>query len=219
MYQPPIRPNEIYHYGIKRRSGRYPWGSGERPYQDTDKDKKNIKLKKGTHVSRLSLTENENIPNVRKYVSMQDVPEEIWMRIMKDGYSKKGYEYLYSKKYETLRDVKIASVKTAKKEYDKWYDAHKSALSINLPIIIEDWSESTGGVKTGDQKEDFFKQLGMMNIVNKSYLDHMKRKGYDGLKDVYGVKTGGDKSIIILDPDNTLDLKEQYRIKLGGQSS
>ncbi len=25
--------NELYHYGIKRRSGRYPWGSGERPFQ------------------------------------------------------------------------------------------------------------------------------------------------------------------------------------------
>ncbi len=25
--------NELYHYGIPRRSGRYPWGSGERPYQ------------------------------------------------------------------------------------------------------------------------------------------------------------------------------------------
>ena len=25
--------NDILHYGIKRRSGRYPWGSGENPYQ------------------------------------------------------------------------------------------------------------------------------------------------------------------------------------------
>ena len=25
--------DEVYHYGIKRRSGRYPWGSGEDPYQ------------------------------------------------------------------------------------------------------------------------------------------------------------------------------------------
>lgn len=24
---------ELYHIGVKRRSGRYPWGSGERPYQ------------------------------------------------------------------------------------------------------------------------------------------------------------------------------------------
>lgn len=29
--------NELYHYGIKRRSGRYPYGSGERPFQG-DKD-------------------------------------------------------------------------------------------------------------------------------------------------------------------------------------
>lgn len=34
MYQRPIRSDEIYHYGIKRRSGRYPYGSGDRPYQD-----------------------------------------------------------------------------------------------------------------------------------------------------------------------------------------
>lgn len=25
--------DELYHYGVKRRSGRYPWGSGEDPYQ------------------------------------------------------------------------------------------------------------------------------------------------------------------------------------------
>lgn len=27
---------DVLHFGIKRRSGRYPWGSGERPYQDRD---------------------------------------------------------------------------------------------------------------------------------------------------------------------------------------
>lgn len=27
------KSSELYHFGIKRRSGRYPWGSGERPYQ------------------------------------------------------------------------------------------------------------------------------------------------------------------------------------------
>ena len=35
-----IRPDyiqfkELYHYGIPRRSGRYPWGSGDRPFQST----------------------------------------------------------------------------------------------------------------------------------------------------------------------------------------
>ena len=27
--------NVLMHYGVKRRSGRYPWGSGEDPYQHT----------------------------------------------------------------------------------------------------------------------------------------------------------------------------------------
>ena len=28
----------LEHYGIKRRSGRYPWGSGDDPYQHTNGD-------------------------------------------------------------------------------------------------------------------------------------------------------------------------------------
>lgn len=32
---PPLRPDELMHYGIPRRSGRYPYGSGDRPYQST----------------------------------------------------------------------------------------------------------------------------------------------------------------------------------------
>ena len=28
-----LQQNELMHYGVKRRSGRYPWGSGEDPYQ------------------------------------------------------------------------------------------------------------------------------------------------------------------------------------------
>ena len=28
-----MRRDELMHYGMPRRSGRYPWGSGEDPYQ------------------------------------------------------------------------------------------------------------------------------------------------------------------------------------------
>ena len=33
--KPPLSElvDELYHYGVKRRSGRYPWGSGKEPYQ------------------------------------------------------------------------------------------------------------------------------------------------------------------------------------------
>ena len=29
----PIAEDILMHYGVKRRSGRYPWGSGDSPYQ------------------------------------------------------------------------------------------------------------------------------------------------------------------------------------------
>ena len=32
-YIPEMSEDELMHYGVKRRSGRYPWGSGENPYQ------------------------------------------------------------------------------------------------------------------------------------------------------------------------------------------
>ena len=30
--------DSLMHYGIKRRSGRYPWGSGDDPYQHSGRD-------------------------------------------------------------------------------------------------------------------------------------------------------------------------------------
>lgn len=46
-----FKMNELYHYGIPRRSGRYPWGSGDRPFQSSGgsagpKKKSNWKLKR-----------------------------------------------------------------------------------------------------------------------------------------------------------------------------
>lgn len=44
---------ELYHYGMPRRSGRYPWGSGTRPYQGLEgtpeyDDTKRKAIKSGT---------------------------------------------------------------------------------------------------------------------------------------------------------------------------
>lgn len=39
-------PRSFMHYGIKKRSGRYPYGSGERPYQDQEPARAEIEAKK-----------------------------------------------------------------------------------------------------------------------------------------------------------------------------
>lgn len=35
-------PRELYHFGIPHRSGRYPWGSGSRPYQSEEAKKERL---------------------------------------------------------------------------------------------------------------------------------------------------------------------------------
>lgn len=52
--------NELYHYGIKRKSGRYPYGSGERPYQDSERTKKIAKkVEKGQSRGKWTRTYNK----------------------------------------------------------------------------------------------------------------------------------------------------------------
>lgn len=46
FYRTPLKPDEIYHFGTKRHSGRYPWGSGNRPYQSAEQEKKKKYQKK-----------------------------------------------------------------------------------------------------------------------------------------------------------------------------
>lgn len=55
----------IIHFGIKRKSGRYPWGSGERPHQSEEKGKsgeetsqneENPEKKKKFHLSKRQKT-------------------------------------------------------------------------------------------------------------------------------------------------------------------
>lgn len=47
----------LSHYGTKRHSGRYPWGSGKEPYQN-EKDS-------GSHTKRLITKDDFSLPNIR----------------------------------------------------------------------------------------------------------------------------------------------------------
>lgn len=52
--------NELYHYGIKRRSGRYPWGSGDRPYQ-RDKGLQNLKNAYSNNLEKFGKDREHNV--------------------------------------------------------------------------------------------------------------------------------------------------------------
>lgn len=65
----------IAHYGVKRRSGRYPWGSGDRPYQgDASKYIEKYKRKQTLLENRI---ENRHDKNTRKTIKLEAKAERL----------------------------------------------------------------------------------------------------------------------------------------------
>lgn len=81
----------IEHYGMPRRSGRYPYGSGEHPYQST-----------GGFAKSVHETGDKKIPNAKKltdykgklyFISQEDMDgKELTPRVADNYFTKNGYE-------------------------------------------------------------------------------------------------------------------------------
>lgn len=63
---------ELYHYGMPRRSGRYPWGSGQRPYQD---DEGKYFKTKDTVMTKEEAVKRGSASDVAKYFNDLDKSE------------------------------------------------------------------------------------------------------------------------------------------------
>lgn len=206
-----MNENYLAHYGIKRRSGRYPWGSGNRPYQSLAKT--DITLKKGTKMSRLSLSKNENVKGVRKFVSIGGKTEKKWEKLFSEGYAEQGYKYLYSNRYKAVKDIKVASEETSVKELYNWLNKSPARFS----IVAENVQRNLGsmGLKpTYDFNTDFFRSVVLNQPMNSSYFDHMKEVGYQAIADIYGRSSGAERSIILLTPDEAIKQVRQKTIKI-----
>lgn len=82
----PIGAEELYHYGIPRKSGRYPYGSGKEPYQDNPEKRR--------------LNKDESAP---KATSKR--PESIWAKRRKAQASESAKKTSNKKKKEYVREV------------------------------------------------------------------------------------------------------------------
>ena len=76
--------DELYHYGIPRKSGRYPYGSGKEPYQDDPKKRR--------------LNKDESAP---KAISKR--PESIWAKHRRLQAEKRNAELREAKRKAAIR--------------------------------------------------------------------------------------------------------------------
>lgn len=78
--------DELYHYGIPRKSGRYPYGSGKEPYQDDPKKRR--------------LNKDESAPKAR---SAAKKPESIWAKHRRLQAEKRDAELREAKQKAAVR--------------------------------------------------------------------------------------------------------------------
>lgn len=76
--------DELYHYGVPRKSGRYPYGSGKEPYQDNPKKRR--------------LNKDESAP---KAISKR--PESIWAKHRRLQAEKRNAELREAKRKAAIR--------------------------------------------------------------------------------------------------------------------
>lgn len=69
-----IRDDELYHYGILRKSGRYPWGSGENPYQRNASFITYVRDLKSSGMSQADIANALGIPTtkLRSYIAIAE---------------------------------------------------------------------------------------------------------------------------------------------------
>lgn len=83
----PMGAEELYHYGVPRKSGRYPYGSGKEPYQDNPKKRR--------------LNKDESAP---KATSKR--PESIWAKHRRAQAEKKATKDREARKAKVEKEAK-----------------------------------------------------------------------------------------------------------------
>lgn len=182
-------------------------GTKAKVIEKADLRSKDYVVKKGSTVSRLSTKKVENVPDARKYVSLTDRPEQKW----KDLFTR-SYDFVYEHRYKTIKDLKVSSIDKNVEVFTKMV-MNDPDFTREVLNSINYHEYATGAKRTGDFTDDFFRSIGMQTEASSKYFKEMASKGYDAIADKYGIETGADQSVIVLQPDKTLKLKSSKPVK------
>lgn len=103
--------SDIMHFGIKRRSGRYPWGSGERPYQSSPSPPRNETPEQREERKQKVLKTARSATEVAEFVNeltnkeLKDALDRIDLNRKLLSYTKQEKEYGIRKVDEAMKKV------------------------------------------------------------------------------------------------------------------
>lgn len=153
-----MNQNELFHYGVKRRSGRYPYGSGERPYQSEPSKRLTTEdLKKAieTGSTRAAFNEKHTIPKGTTFYRVTSNKNE------KGGTGASTYVSYLPPERDLYRGGYIRFRDKAKKAYER---TMKSNVDITVPSRKETMEVVNNVVKKNPalRKESVESLLNMM---------------------------------------------------------
>lgn len=196
--------DELYHEGKKRRSGRYPWGSGEVPYQHESWFMKNVRelraegLDDKEIAKRLSMTPSEF---KRKYSNEQNM-----MKLMEHDFA------------VTLRDKGVSTSEIARRvgknesTVRSWLDekrAERASQAFDIADQLQDEIDSGSYLQIGTGVE---KYINCTPTRFKQAVKELEDRGYT-VENLYieqlGRNDGAKTTVTVLAPPN-MSLQELY---------
>ena len=130
--------SELYHYGTPRHSGRYPWGSGENPYQHTDtflSRYRELKAKGMTQSQIASAMNFKSTTELRAKLSVESDNEKAEIVSQVLALKAKGYSNV---KIGEMMGMNESSVRSYIKQSEtQRYDATKATADMLMQQVAE----------------------------------------------------------------------------------
>lgn len=126
--------NDLLHYGIKRRSGRYPWGSGENPYQSEGGKKQEESRRFKNDEEKAKILRTGSATDIIKYqdeLTTQELQNALnRIRIKRDLRNISREELSYGFTATDIAMKKVGKVKTWGKTWVDLYNIIEDILKI-----------------------------------------------------------------------------------------
>lgn len=165
---------ELYHYGVKRRSGRYPYGSGERPFQGETKKEIREGVRKAKSRGRMSKRKDGSFWNSHEIANKMDY----------NLTNKEGQKSIH--KLKSLSDSLDSEVKEFPNTFKQEFNNAVKTRGFKKDVYDRLYENSKGS-----------------SIDSKDFYNRLDRAIFDtALSEKYAPKTTGNMKKLESDIDN-----------------